>query len=115
MKVYIAGPMSGMGPDYNYPAFHAAAATLRAEGYHVVNPAEQFGGNQSLPWRTYLRHAVRQVAKCDAIAVLPGWETSNGARLEAAVAIALCLRFMYLDGAARRLVRIDATEQDVED
>lgn len=30
-RTYIAGPMSNC-PDYNYPAFHAAAARLRAAG-----------------------------------------------------------------------------------
>ena len=27
--VYIAGPMTGL-PDFNYPAFHAAASAWRA-------------------------------------------------------------------------------------
>jgi len=39
MRYYIAGPMSGI-PAFNFPAFHAAAAALRAAGYDVVSPAE---------------------------------------------------------------------------
>ena len=39
MRVYISGPMSGL-PELNFPAFHAAAASLRAKGLDVVNPAE---------------------------------------------------------------------------
>nr|WP_233506461.1 MULTISPECIES: DUF4406 domain-containing protein [Comamonas] len=27
-------------PEFNYPAFHAAAAVLRAQGHHVENLAE---------------------------------------------------------------------------
>ena len=38
-RVYIAGPMTGL-PDFNYPAFNAAAAKLRALGLEVLNPAE---------------------------------------------------------------------------
>lgn len=37
--IYLCGPMTGL-PEYNYPAFHAAAAELRAQGWRVVNPAE---------------------------------------------------------------------------
>lgn len=85
MIVYIAGPMTGL-PDCNYPAFHEAAAALRALGYTVINPAESFDGRTDLPRITYLRRAVTDVARADALAILPGWETSNGARLEVEIA-----------------------------
>lgn len=39
MRVYLAGPMRGV-PHFNFPAFHAAAAELRARGYVVFSPAE---------------------------------------------------------------------------
>lgn len=90
-RVYIAGPMTGL-PDFNYPAFHAAAADLRAAGKDVVNPAElhgpeDSGGDQS--WEWYLRAALVAMLGCDEIVLLPGWETSRGARLERYVAEAL--------------------------
>lgn len=31
-RVYIAGPMTGL-PEFNYPAFNACAADLRAKGF----------------------------------------------------------------------------------
>lgn len=37
--LYIAGPMSGI-PGFNFPAFIAAAAALRAAGYTIISPAE---------------------------------------------------------------------------
>lgn len=37
--VYIAGPMSGIA-QFNFPAFIAAAAALRAQGITVISPAE---------------------------------------------------------------------------
>jgi hypothetical protein len=88
VKVYIAGPMTGL-PDYNYPAFHAAAKRLREQGHEVENPAESFGGDQSLPWQRYLRSAIIQVCICDAVAVLPGWQQSKGATLETHIARSL--------------------------
>lgn len=40
MKIYLAGPMRGI-PEFNFPAFHAMACRLRAEGNVVFNPAEK--------------------------------------------------------------------------
>jgi hypothetical protein len=80
-RVYIAGPMTGQ-PNLNFPAFHAAAAQLREAGFEVINPAENFGGRTDLPRSTYIRADVVLVAHCDAVAMLPGWENSRGAKLE---------------------------------
>ena len=80
-RIYIAGPMTGL-PDHNFPAFHAAAARLRKAGWDVVNPAENFGGRTDLPRESYLRADVALLVGCDAVAMLPGWEDSRGAKLE---------------------------------
>lgn len=80
-RIYIAGPMTGH-PEHNFPAFHAAAKRLHEAGWEVVNPADNFGGRTDLPRSSYLRADVVLLLQCDAIAVLPGWETSLGAKLE---------------------------------
>jgi hypothetical protein len=91
-KIYIAGPMTGL-PELNYPAFHAAAATLRAQGHHVENPAEN-----PVPccgtWHGYMRLALKQLADCDAIQLLPGWERSRGAMIEFNLAKSLSLEIL---------------------
>jgi hypothetical protein len=84
-RVYIAGPMTGYS-DCNFAAFHAAAERLAQAGWKVFNPAENFGGRKDLPRETYLRLDLAVLAQCDAIAMLPGWEDSRGAKLEYLVA-----------------------------
>ena len=80
MKIYIAGPMTGR-PQFNYPAFHQAAALLRAAGYVVINPAENMAPACG-SWLGYMRMSVAQVASVDCLVMLPGWPFSKGARIE---------------------------------
>lgn len=88
-RIYLAGPMSGL-PEFNYPAFHAEAARLRALGYHVENPAEN-PEPACKSWGGYMRIAIPQMLSCDAIALLPNWLTSKGARIEWNLAVDLCM------------------------
>lgn len=83
-RVYLAGPMSGL-PYLNFPAFHAQAASLRAQGFDVVNPAE-IDPVHGKPWEIYMRQDIAQLVTCQGIALMPGWEKSRGARLEAHIA-----------------------------
>jgi hypothetical protein len=88
MKIYIAGPMTGH-PDMNYPAFHAAAAELRALGHVVINPAENpepAGATPRQKWLGYMRISIAQMTTVDAVCMLPGWEKSSGALKEHTIA-----------------------------
>ncbi len=87
MKLYVAGPMTGL-PDYNYPAFHAAEAELRAAGYDVANPAS-IGVQDGWEWQDYMRAGLRLMLDCDGIALLDGWHASRGAQIELRLAMAL--------------------------
>lgn len=80
MKIYIAGPMTGR-PQFNYPAFHHAAALLRAAGHVVISPAEN-PAPACGSWLGYMRMSVAQVASVDCLVMLPGWPRSKGARIE---------------------------------
>lgn len=86
-KIYIAGPMTGI-PDLNFPAFHAAAKKLRAEGHEVVNPAE-INADPAAAWLDCMRADIRELVGCTAIYLLPGWFCSRGASLEHHIASAL--------------------------
>ena len=88
-RLYVAGPMSNVGPPtWNFPAFNAAAEGLRAAGYDVVNPADH-GINDGWEWADYMRLALSAMLTCEGVATLPGWLESRGATLEVHVAKAL--------------------------
>ena len=79
-RVYVAGPMTGL-PGFNYSAFNRAAAWLRAQGLHVENPAENKAPVDA-EWIDWMRLAISQLIKCDAIILLNGWQQSRGATVE---------------------------------
>lgn len=90
MKLYIAGPMTGL-PEFNYPAFFAAAEQLSTAGHESINPARKDGREGCRSWLDYMRAALRDVADADGIATLPGWQDSRGAALEVHIARSLDL------------------------
>jgi hypothetical protein len=96
-RVYIAGPMTGL-PEFNFPAFHAMAAVMRAEGWHVENPAEH-GHVEGAEWADYLRFDIGRLSTCEAMMLLPGWSRSRGARLEVHIAKEIGMRMLLADGA----------------
>ena len=101
---YLAGPMAGR-PQFNYPAFFKGAEILRGRGFTVISPAElddpatraealaNANGDLSQitsTWGDFLSRDVKIVAdKVSGIILMPDWEKSRGARLEATVGL-LC-------------------------
>lgn len=83
--IYLSGPMRGH-EDCNYPLFNKRAKELRELGFTVFNPAENFGGDQSRDFKEYMREDFQMVCKSDTIALLPGWQKSEGATGEYTVA-----------------------------
>ena len=90
MKVYLSGPMTGI-QDFNFPAFNAEAARLRAAGLQVVNPAE-INPDTTMSWHECMRADIKALCDCDTLALMPGWESSQGAHLELHIAHRLGLR-----------------------
>lgn len=106
MKIYLAGPMTGL-PDYNFPAFMAAAARLRAEypNAEVFNPAQadldRWGDMDAVRKNATYRECLKVDLAwiCDNathIALLPGFENSAGVRAELSLAHALKLEVIHL-------------------
>lgn len=110
MKLYLAGPMRGK-PKYNFPAFDAAAAKLRLLGHEIVSPAEHDREDGFDPCKDpeakpkdlnhYMAWDLAQICHCDCVAVLTGWERSEGACIEVIVACMLGKRVVYAEGPGR--------------
>lgn len=88
LKLYVAGPMTGL-PGKNLAAFNLAARALTAAGYVVINPARHDHTHPGESWQTYMRLAILDVLLAQGVALLPGWESSKGAKLEWRIADAL--------------------------
>ena len=97
MKLYVAGPMSGI-PHLNHPEFDRITALLRNLGHEVFSPAEkdrEWGqdevaareGRNSLVMTDVLRWDLKTILECDGIVLLPNWRRSEGSRLEVIVAV----------------------------
>lgn len=80
MRLYIAGPMTGIH-ELNFPAFHAVAASLRAAGHEVANPAE-INADPSTGWEACMFRDLEELTQCSGIVMMPGWEKSPGAQIE---------------------------------
>lgn len=116
---YLAGPMSGI-PQFNFPLFDRATAELRATGMTVVSPAElddpaireaalaspdgAHGDTAvilDMTWADFLARDVKLIAdRVHGIVLLPNWEQSRGARLEAFVGLLCGHKFKRYDEGA---------------
>ena len=115
-RVYLAGPMSNR-PYFNFKEFFRHAADLRLKGYTVCSPAEHDmalagdfytkcpnGTNEELiaatdkiNYRECMKFDLNWIMdQADAIALMPDWEKSSGARVEKGLADLLKLEVIYL-------------------
>lgn len=93
MKIYLSGPMRGIDDD-NKPAFKVWAEALRQIGHEVYSPHEEPDG---LTRREYFERDTLYICKhAEGIAMMPGWEASEGAFAEWALARAIGLEVIYL-------------------
>src|SRR6185437_6236985 len=96
-------------PQFNFPAFDKAAKLGRALGWEVISPADldrESGFHEDTATTIspeFVRACVRRDIEAllslrtedgDAIALLPGWHNSRGAKAELAVAMWLDLTIL---------------------
>lgn len=112
VNVYLSGPMRGF-ELFNRPAFDEAAAELRERGFTVHSPPEHetpteeelIARDTSRQRRqAYLSKDIDVIQEwADAVVVLPGWEGSEGAKMEVVVAQAIGVPvFEYPNGTMNR-------------
>ena len=105
MRLYLSGPMRGL-PLLNFPQFHSAAKWLRGQGYEVFNPAEMEDSDEMLNSLArdplgvtrgcFARDTQWICTQADAVALLPGWHNSKGAKAECYLALAIGEEVYYL-------------------
>jgi len=127
MRIYLAGPMRGI-KFFNFPAFNAAAASLRAEGHFVFNPAERdcerhgkdiskgnaagcealAAAEHGFSLRDALADDLEFICKhAEAVALLPGWQRSKGVAAERATAFALGLPVFEIVRRGNKIYQAD--------
>lgn len=95
--VYIAGPYTGVdlkAVDNNIQLSRSAAVELARNGIGFISPClnsahfESMLGADDPGYEFWIRMTMEMLKRCDAIFMVPGWETSRGARAEFAWASA---------------------------
>lgn len=102
MNVYLSGGMRGRPAEIIELLFKTGAAKLRRKGHDVFSPLEQDAlegltaehatsesVDDRLTRKLFKQDCIWICDNADAIALLPGWESSSGARAERALAEAL--------------------------
>lgn len=108
MKIYLAGPMSGL-PDHNHPAFMDAAATLRGGGNFVFNPAEANPIDDS--YRAAMAVDLAWISSyAEMVVLLPGFQKSKGCRIEVDLALALEIPIVLYEDALQHFADLAAAE-----
>lgn len=80
MKIYIAGKITG-DPKYR-EKFEKVERTLVWLGYSVMNPA-CLSDDKEFSWDDYMAITAAMQERCEATVLLPDWQDSKGATIEA--------------------------------
>lgn len=98
MKIYIAGPISGLDHREASENFEQAEKALAALGFEPVNPMKANGmdadggldaDGRPYSWADYMKADIPLLLECEAVYLLRGWPHSRGASLEHEIASAL--------------------------
>lgn len=127
MKVYISGVITGLTEEQFKASFAQAEKILESEGFSdYVNPCKvepcetedcrvpvvssqtHFSdGSYIHDWKCYMRHDIKAMMDCRAIAMIPGWRKSKGATLEMDLAQRLGFTILFFDHDMTRLLKDD--------
>lgn len=98
IRVYLSGPITGLTEAEYTRRFATAERHYEAAGYEVVNPVtvgqELQKTNPHPTWGDYMKVDLEAMRDCTHIALLEGWEQSEGAKREKQEAERLGLEIM---------------------
>ena len=95
MKIYISGKITG---TEDYPErFQRAAEAITAKGHEAINPLmlNTILNPWTTTWEQYMLADLGLLRASDAAYFMPGWEESNGARVEYGEAVRMQKRIFY--------------------
>lgn len=93
-RIYIAGRVSGLKPEVYEKQFATVKEELQKAGHEVINPLTDIPHEDPCNWPLTIMECLPVLATCDCIALLPGWEKSNGAQIEYHYACGLGLQVL---------------------
>lgn len=93
-RIYIAGRVSGLKPEVYEKQFATVKEELQKAGHEVINPLIDIPHEDPGNWPLTIMECLPVLATCDCIALLPGWEKSNGAQIEYHYACGLGLQVL---------------------
>ena len=95
MKIYISGKITG---TEDYPErFQRATEAITAKGHEAINPLmlNTILNPWTTSWEQYVLADLGLLRASDAAYFMPGWEESNGARVEYGEAVRMQKRIFY--------------------
>lgn len=101
MRFYISGPISGLPYQEYLRKFSEAERELRLAGSETLNPAAMNFHLAGIPRGRMMSLCAAELACCDAIYMLRGWKSSDGARQEREWAMAWGKEIAYQAGSER--------------
>ena len=94
MKIYLSGKISGTNISHTRKRFSDVADKLQSLGHEVTNPLCN-RLSETAPWEEHIAKDIINLIGCEGIYMLQGWEDSQGARIEHAIAKEIGLKVMY--------------------
>jgi hypothetical protein len=123
VKIYVSGKIAGLSEEEFRDSFGRGCALVMTLGDTPVSPlevpaclsedcngvSERLSNSQYLhSWACYLKYDIIAMLECEAIALLPNWPTSKGAKFERYVAEQCGLDVFVIDSDYRGMERIQS-------
>jgi len=96
--IYISGKITDLDINVAKDNFKKAEEFVESEMPHFkpINPFDVCEQKPEYKWIDYMRADIKALVDCDAILMLPDWNTSDGAKLELQIAQGLNMEIYYI-------------------